>query len=293
MSKSKHRKKKKKNKSSSKRPILFSEFGQKARDLLTGGYSEDNVFNVSISRAASGLTLTSTASSHGIKPNASAAALYSLKNASIGVKVDTKSKISANLTLTKNFLPSTMTTASFNLLDYSSSKFRFQFLHEHAALAMSITLNQSPALRLSASICTSSIALGMEGKYITNSSCFSMFSAGIHMIKQNCNASIILTNKGELLTASYVHFLNQEKKISAAVEIARNLSTHISTFSLGGSFAIDHLKVLKARLENYRKLQIIVRHKIKTKSYLTISAELDTKDFIKIPRIGLALALVL
>ena len=96
-----------------------------------------------------------------------------------------------------------------------------------------------------------------------------------------------------MLTASYVHFLGQENKISAAAEITRNLSTHISTFRLGGSFAVDRLTVLKARLENYRKLQIIVRHKIKTKSYLTISAELGTNGFNKIPRIGMALALVL
>ncbi|KAF3435556.1 hypothetical protein FNV43_RR22645 [Rhamnella rubrinervis] len=174
------------------------------------------------------LTLTLTVWRHGRKPNASVSALNH-KDASIVVEVDTKSKISANLILTKKLLPSIKTTASFNLLDDSSSKFRFQFLHEDAALAMCITLNQPPAISLSASIDTSSIALGTEGK----------------------------TKMGELLKASYVHFLDQEMKISAAVEIIQNLSTHISTFRLGGSFAVDRMTDLKAKPENYRKLQIL------------------------------------
>lgn len=108
-----------------------------------------------------------------------------------------------------------------------------------------------------------------------------------------CVVTIFRTNNGELLTASYVHFLDQEKKISAAAEITRNLSTQASTFRLGGSFTVDRLTTLKARLENCRKLKILVCHNIKTRSHLTICAELDTKHFNKIPKIGLALALVL
>ncbi|KAH7518109.1 hypothetical protein FEM48_Zijuj09G0135700 [Ziziphus jujuba var. spinosa] len=126
-----------------------------------------------------------------------------------------KPKISAStLTLTKKFLPSTKTTASFNLLDYSSSKnldeshtskdrhglptfvssgensFRFQFLYENAALDISTAMKPSPEISFLASVGTSSIAFGMKGKYKIDSSCFSMYNAGIHMIEHNYNASI-------------------------------------------------------------------------------------------------------
>ena len=58
-----------------------------------------------------------------------------------------------------------------------------------------------------------------------------------------------------------------------------------------GSYAIDHLTLVKAKLNNYGKLGAVLQHEVIPKSVLTISSEVDTKALEKNPRFGLAIAL--
>ena len=98
-------------------------------------------------------------------------------------------------------------------------------------------------------------------------------------------------DKGDSLQASYVHHLDLLKKSSVAGEITRRFSTNENTFTIGGSFPVDHLTVVKAKLNNHGKLGALVQHEVIPKSVLTISSEVDTKALDKSPRFGLAIAL--
>lgn len=81
------------------------------------------------------------------------------------------------------------------------------------------------------------------------------------------------------------------KKSSAVGEITRRFSTNENIFTLGGSYAVDSLTLVKAKLNNHGKLEALLQHEIIPKSLLTISGELDTKTLEKHPRFGLAIAL--
>ena len=98
-------------------------------------------------------------------------------------------------------------------------------------------------------------------------------------------------DKGDTIKASYLHHLDQFKKSSAVAEIIRRFSTNENTFTVGGSFAVDYLTQVKARLNNHGKLGALLQHEVIPKSVLTISGEVDTKALDKNPRFGLAIAL--
>ncbi|KAJ0077806.1 hypothetical protein Patl1_37419 [Pistacia atlantica] len=175
---------------------------------------------------------------------------------------------------------------------FSLLQLKISYFHEHVTLATSILLNQSPAIMLSASIGTPKIALSVEAKYKTES-CSASYNASISLANPKSNASIILANQGDLLKASYVHRFNQPKEISVGAEIHRRFSKKESTFTVGGSCSVDHLTTMKMKLNNYGKLETLLSHKIRPKSCLSISGEVDLKALDRIPRTGLAVALML
>jgi len=98
-------------------------------------------------------------------------------------------------------------------------------------------------------------------------------------------------DKGDSIKASYLHHLDLLKKSAAVAEITRKFSTNENTFTVGGSFAVDPLTQVKARLNNHGKLGALLQHEIIPKSVFTVSGEIDTKALDKNPRFGLAIAL--
>ena len=67
-----------------------------------------------------------------------------------------------------------------------------QYFHHHATFTTAVALNQSPAVDLTATIGTPSIAFGAEAGYETNSGKFTKYTAGISVTKPDACASIIL-----------------------------------------------------------------------------------------------------
>ncbi|RDX71535.1 Mitochondrial outer membrane protein porin 2, partial [Mucuna pruriens] len=273
----------------SKGPGLFTDIGKKAKDLLTRDYSSDHKLTVS-SYSTAGVALTSTAVKKGRVSTGDVAALYKYKNTIIDVKLDTASIISTTLTFT-DIVPSTKTIASFKLPDFNSGKLEVQYFHDHATLTSAVALNQSPIIDVSATVGTPTIAFGGEASYDTTSGRFAKYTAGISVTKPDSSASIILGDKGDSIKASYLHHLDLSKKSAAVAEITRRFSTNENIFTVGGSFAVDHLTQVKARLNNQGKLGALLQHEIIPKSVFTISSEIDTKALDKNPRFGLAIAL--
>ncbi|KAK9990768.1 hypothetical protein SO802_025753 [Lithocarpus litseifolius] len=273
----------------SKGPGLFTDIGKKAKDLLTRDFNSDQKFTV-CTYSDAGVALTSTAVKKGGFSTGDVAAQYKYKNAVFDVKVDTESNISTIITFTE-ILPSTKTIASFKLPDYNSGKLEVQYFHDHATLTTAVALNQSPAIDVSATIGTPSIAFGAEAGYDTTTGNFTKYTAGLSVTKPDSSASIILADKGDSIKASYVHHLDQFKKSAAVGEITRKFSTNENTFTVGGSYAIDSLTVVKAKLNNHGKLGALLQHEVIPKSVLTVSGEVDTKALDKNPKFGLAIAL--
>lgn len=274
----------------SKGPGLFSEIGKKAKDILTANYTTDH--KVSINTCSeNGVILTSTAVKKGSLSTSDLAAKYKYKNVLIDVKVDTESNIFSTLTFT-DILPSTKAITSFKVPYYDSGKLEVQYFHEHATLTTAVTLKQSPVFDLSTTIGTPSLAFGAEAGYDVTSGNFTKYTAGMSVSKPDSYASVIFGDKGDSIQASYVHHLDQSKKTSAVGEICRKFSTNENTFTVGGSYAIDHLTIVKGKLNNHGKLGGVLQHEVIQKSMFTISGEIDTKALEKAPKFGLSIALV-
>lgn len=273
-----------------KGPGLFSDIGKKAKDLLTKDYLSDQKISISSYSDTAGVFLTSTAVKKGGLSTGDVAAQYMYKNTLLDIKVDTESIISTTLTVTE-LLPSTKTIASVKLPDYNSGKLEVQYFHHHGALTTAVALKQSPFVDLSLTIGTPTFAIGAEAGYETSSGNFSKYTAGISITKPESCMSIILGDKGNTIRASYLHYFDQKKSSSSVAEIARTLSTNENTITVGGSYAIDHLTTVKARLNNHGKLGALLQHEVLPKSLVTISSEFDTKALDKTPKFGLVLAL--
>ncbi|KAK8512426.1 hypothetical protein V6N13_083025 [Hibiscus sabdariffa] len=272
-----------------KGPGLFSDFGKKAKDLLNKDYISDQKFTIS-SSTYTGLGLVSNLVNKGGLSSGDVAAQYKQKNAVVDVKLDTESNILTTFTIT-DLLPSAKTVASFKLPDYNSGKLEVQYFHEHAALSTAVGLKKSPAIDFSATIGTPTISFGAEASYVTSSSEFTKYNAGVNITKPDSSASVILADKGDSLRVSYLHHLNQMNGGAVIGEIARKFSTNENTLTVGCSYPVDPHTLVKAKLNNHGNLGALVQHEVGPKSFLTISGAFDTRALEKTPKFGLALYL--
>ncbi|KAI5604098.1 hypothetical protein POPTR_001G294100v4 [Populus trichocarpa] len=303
MSNSKHRKQRKRSAGSSKTskvpqaPLLFSNFGKKPLDLVEAGYSKDHKFSISTC-STTGAKLTSRAVKRGQLSTASVAAQYKYKDATINVIVDSKSPISTTLTLSRKFLPSLNISASLKLPKYDYSTISTTLTLSRKFLpslntSASLKLPKYDSSKLSASVGTSSLAFGIQTKYEIASRQFREIDAGFSMTKPNYDASITMGNKGDFLRASYIHYFDHKKKVAAAAVISHRFSKKENALTVGGSWIVDNITTVKARVDDRGKIMMLLQYGIKSKSCLTIASEFDTKSLNKIPGIGLAFSLVL
>ncbi|CAK9171526.1 unnamed protein product [Ilex paraguariensis] len=273
----------------SKGPGLFSDFGRKAKDILTKDYISEQKFSIS-TQSDTGVVLASTVMKKGGLSSGDVAAQYKYKNAIVDVNIDTESNISTTLTVT-DVPASTKTIVSCKLPEYNSGKIEFQYFHEHGSVTTAVGLNKSPALDLSATIGTPSVAFGSEATYLVSSGSFTKYNAGVRLTKPNFCASVILADKGDALRASYLHHLDHLNRGAAVGEITRKFSTNDSTLTVGCSYTVDPRTVVKAKLNNHGNLGALLQHELKPKSFLTICGSFDTKAMEKSPKFGLALSL--
>lgn len=270
-------------------PGLFSDIGKKAKDLLTMDYNCDQKFSIT-TNSETGVTLSSTVAKRRGLSSGDVAAQYKHKNAVFDVKVYTESNVLTTISIT-DILPSTKTILSFKLPDYKSGKLEVQYAHEHATFTTAVGLNKSPALDFSATIGTPSIAFGAESSYLTGSGKFAKYNAGVSLRKPDSSASVILADKGDSLRVSYLHHLSRLNGGAVVGEVSRRFSTNENTLTVGCSYVVDPLTVVKAKLNNHGNLGALLQHKLTPKSFLTISGALDTKALEKSPKFGLELSL--
>ncbi|KAL2241533.1 UNVERIFIED_CONTAM: Mitochondrial outer membrane protein porin 2 [Sesamum indicum] len=85
--------------------------------------------------------------------------------------------------------------------------------------------------------------------------------------------------------------MDQLKRTATVGEITRRFSTNQNTFTVGGSYAIDNLTLVKLKLNNHGTLGAVLQHEVIQKSLVTISSEFDTKALDRTPKFGVSLAL--
>ncbi|XP_074312739.1 mitochondrial outer membrane protein porin 2-like [Silene latifolia] len=267
---------------------LFSDIGKTAREILYKDYNYDRKFSIT-TQASDGLALTSTALQKGKHTVGDVAALYRYKNAAIDVKVDTQSNIDTRVTLT-DVLPSVKTIASIKLPDMNSAKVEVQYFHEHATIGSSLSLRNPPIFDISATCGTATTVFGVEAAYNSSIGNFTKYNAGISMMEPGFCTTLTLADKGDLLTASYVRYLDQ-LKATTAVEFTNRFSEDGNTLTVGGSYNFDESTLIKLKLNNQGNFGVLLQNEIKPKTLLTMAAEFDYNSIDTSPKIGVSLAL--
>ncbi|KAJ7552124.1 hypothetical protein O6H91_06G042800 [Diphasiastrum complanatum] len=274
-----------------KGPGLYSEIGKRAKDLLTKDFLQDQKFTVT-STTSPGLTFTSTSIKKGEEVVGEVHVHVKNKNVTADFKVDTDFNVFPTITV-DDIVPGTRTLLTFKLPDVKTGKVEFQYFHKHVGLATSIGLIASPTLDLNGSIGGEGFSLGGEVAYDTATGSFVKYNAGIGFLNPDFSAAAHLTDKGDLLKATYTHTVSPSRQATVGAEIVHRFSISQNTFTVAGLFALDPLTTLKARLNNHGKLGALIQHEWRPKSLVTLSGEVDTKALEKAPKIGLALALKL
>lgn len=270
-------------------PAPFSEIGKKAKDLLTKDYNFDQKFSLSVV-GATGLGLIATGSKRDQIFIGDLSTIYKSGNTTVDVKVDTYSNVTSKVTVS-NLLPSTKAALSFKIPDNKSGKLDVQYLHPHAAFDSSIGLNPNPLLELSATIGSKELSLGGEVAFDTASASFIKYNAGISLNKHDYSAALLLTDKGQALKASYIHYVDSKNGTTVAAELIHRFSSYQNNFSIGSSHAIDPFTIVKTRLSDNGKIATLLQREWRPKSLITFSAEYDSKAVNATPKLGLALTL--
>ncbi|KAL9238542.1 hypothetical protein vseg_012946 [Gypsophila vaccaria] len=272
-----------------KGPGLFSDIGKFARDVLYKDYCYDRKLSVT-TQTSDGLALTSTALQKGSHSVGDVTAQFKYKNAAFDVKVDTQSNIATTVTLT-DVLPSVKSIASVKLPDLNSAKVEVQYFHEHATIGSALSMRKSPIFDFSAACGTSATVFGVDTSYDNFVGEFTKYNVGISMKKADAYTSVSLADKGDLLTASYVNYLDQARTTTAVVEFTNRFSEEGNTLTVGGSYDYDDSTLIKLKLNNQGNFGALLKHEIRPKTIVTMAAEFDYNSFDTSPKLGLSLAL--
>lgn len=270
-----------------KGPGLYSDIGKKARDLLNKDYQSDQKFTIT-TYSSTGVALTSTGTKKGDLFFADVSTKLVNKNITTDVKVDSKSNVFTTCTIDEP-TPGLKAIISCVLPDQKSGKVELQYLHEHAGISTSIGLNAAPLINLSAVLGTDTLALGTDVAFDSTSGQFTKCNAGVSFSNADLIASLTLNDKGDTVNASYYHAISPVTAVGA--ELNRRFSNNHNTLTIGTQHSLDHLTSLKARVNNFGKVNALIQHEWRPKSLITISGEVDTRAIEKTGKIGLALAL--
>ncbi|KAG6762602.1 hypothetical protein POTOM_033114 [Populus tomentosa] len=149
---------------------------------------------------------------------------------------------------------------------------KVEYFYKNAALSTRLPSTSRHIIQLSATFGAPHLAFGMETLYNLASKRFHSFNARIRVTKPNFGGSITLTNKGNLLRASYAHYFDHEKKVAEAAVVSRMLSEKENVLVVGGTWIMDDKTTVKARFDSRGKLVTLLHHKIKPRTCIKISS---------------------
>uniref|UniRef100_A0ACD5TUB1 Uncharacterized protein n=1 Tax=Avena sativa TaxID=4498 RepID=A0ACD5TUB1_AVESA len=270
-----------------KGPVPFVNFGKTARDLLHKDYNFDQKFSLSTT-SDSGFGVTAT----GVRIDelfiGDIHTQHKSSKATVDVKIDSDSRVSSTVTVDE-MLTGLKTSFSFRVPDQKSGKLDLQYLHDRFTLNSSIGLASAPLVELSGTVGTNQLTVGAEVGFDSASASVTKYNSGISYNKDDISASLLLSDKGETLKASYIHMFSPTSAVAA--ELTHRFKTKENYYTIGSSHALDSSTLVKTRFSNSGKTGLLCQHEWRPKSYITLSAEYDPKVVSSPARFGVAVAL--
>ncbi|KAE9590381.1 hypothetical protein Lal_00028093 [Lupinus albus] len=272
-----------------KGPVLYSEIGKKARDLLFKDYHSDQKFTIT-TYSPTGVAITSSGTRKGDLFVADVNTQLKNKNITTDIKVDTDSNLFTTITVNEP-APGLKAIFNFKVPDQRSGKVEVQYLHDYAGITTSVGLTANPVVNFSGVVGTNALALGADVSFDTKIGELTKLNAGFNFTNDDLVASLTVNDKGDALNASYFHVVSPLSSTAVGAEVTHRFSTNENTLTFGTQHALDPLTTVKARVNNFGKANALIQHEWRPKSFFTISGEVDTKAIEKSAKVGLGLVL--
>lgn len=271
-------------------PGLYSDIGKKARDLLYRDFHTDQKFTVA-TYTENGVAIAASGTK---KNNFLLGEIQSQlrnKNVTVDVKANSESNVLTTFIIDDLGTPGLKTIVSCVLPDKRSCKVEVQHLHEIAGITASIGLTANPIINFSGVIGTNKIAVGADLSLDTTIGDLTKYNLALSITNADLIASLNLYNQGDLLSASYYHLVNPLTNTAVGAELTHNFPTNESTLTFGAQHSLDPLTTIKTRVNNFGKASALIQHLWRPKSFITLSAEVDTLAIEKSSKVGLSLLL--
>ncbi|KAL0920885.1 hypothetical protein M5K25_007900 [Dendrobium thyrsiflorum] len=271
-------------------PGLYSEIGKRARDLLYKDFLTDQKFAIT-TYTANGVVITATGTKKNDYILGELQSQLKSKNVTVDLKANSESNVLTTFTIDELGTPGLKTIISFVLPDQKSGKVELQYLHDYTGISASLGLTANPVVNISGSIGSSKLAVGADVSLDTATGNFTKYNAALNLTNADLIASLILSDKGDNLTASYYHLVSPLTSTAVGAELTHSFSSNENTLTFGTQHALDPITTIKARFNNYGKASALIQHQWRPKSLITLSAEVDTKAIEKSSKVGLSLLL--
>eukprot|EP00850_Spirogloea_muscicola_P015709 SM000123S25821 [mRNA] locus=s123:39053:41688:- [translate_table: standard] len=284
-------------------PEFYTELGKPAKDLLTQGFTAGHMFLLTTT-TPQGVVFTTMGTK--VDDTFIGSITTSMQPAK-GIKTEFNAGTANQLQTTvtwEDLAPGVKATLTASLPEVANGKAEIFYRNPVAALTGTVhKLTSHPGTDISATFGGGGLSIGgiagfdWEKNELTKfnageSSCPAPGrSAGVASESFNTAATLDLMD-GSTVDAYYVQAVDPQLQV--ALHLQHNLKQNDSTMAtLGGSYKMDPLTTLKARMDNRGIFGALVQHEFRPLSTVTISAELDTKKEKQAePKVGVALALV-
>lgn len=158
----------------------------------------------------------------------------------------------------------------------SRGKLELQYFHHYATFIAS--LNMELQVKLTRSIGSPAIAFSLKIGFDTTVTNLFTHSTGMNLKKADSCVSLVLGDKGDTIRAYFLHHVGMKNVVVG--EIRMRFSTKENTFSVGVSYTVDHLTLIKINLDNHGRFRAVVRREVRPKSLLIFFIELGAKAFL-------------
>eukprot|EP00898_Chlorokybus_atmophyticus_P004764 jgi/Chlat1/5289/Chrsp35S05247 len=271
-------------------PGFYSDFGKKARDLLTKDFQYDKKIAIETT-TASNLGFSGT---YIVKADNSLAVdlktILKYNNAKLEAKTDTNSNVILNATL-DSLAPGIKVLLSGALPDFNKSgKVELQYLRDYAAMTGSIGLSGAPKVDVTAAFGQPSFAVGGAASVDTSSGELTKYEGGIQHSTAEYAVTAVVADKADTLKLSYVHALDKDRLVGA--DVMRSLSKATTTIAAGGSYRHDPYTVYKARIDSTGTISALLQHQLRPDATVTFTTQWDSTKQEKNSKFGVALTLM-
>ncbi|XP_026443727.1 mitochondrial outer membrane protein porin of 36 kDa-like [Papaver somniferum] len=194
------------------------------------------------------------------------------KNITTNVKVDTNSRLSANVSI-DDHAPGLKAIFNFFVTDQRYGKvigFHLSYQHEYNSISTSIGLTANPVVNFSGVVKTPLLSLGTDLSCDTASVNLTKCNAGVSFTNVDLIAAVTLVDVCVFFNASYCHIDNPLTNTVVGAELAYSFSTNENTSTTGTQKSLFPLTSIKARINNHGKASALIQHEWKPKSLFSV-----------------------